>query len=107
MRVEVVCEVQCYLLHLFTVDTETVLNPALVIAANVSGHCKKNHLGYEYLFTLKLIHMKKKFWNLNLIIWGLLIVFTFSCEKKETSNKKDPIITWANPADINLGQHVV
>ena len=32
-----------------------------------------------------------------------LNIFTNSCKKDETKSKKDPVITWANPADISFG----
>jgi uncharacterized protein (TIGR02145 family) len=34
---------------------------------------------------------------------GLIIVNIFSCKKDESIIKKDPVITWTNPADIRLG----
>jgi uncharacterized protein (TIGR02145 family) len=45
--------------------------------------------------------MKKKTrnWFYPLLIIGVLLTFTNSCKK----DKKDPIITWANPADISFG----
>jgi uncharacterized protein (TIGR02145 family) len=38
-----------------------------------------------------------------LILTGLLTAITISCTKDETITKKDPVITWANPADISFG----
>lgn len=37
------------------------------------------------------------------IFGGLIIANIFSCKKDETIIKKDPIITWINPADIRSG----
>jgi uncharacterized protein (TIGR02145 family) len=38
------------------------------------------------------------------VIMGVLIMLTTSCKKDEDEAvKKDPIITWANPADISIG----
>jgi len=34
---------------------------------------------------------------------GLVTAVTVSCKKDETKSKKDPVITWANPADISYG----
>lgn len=48
--------------------------------------------------------MKNKFLFIQLIMIGLLLTLTNSCKKDDTtSSKKDPIITWANPADITVG----
>jgi len=49
--------------------------------------------------------MKKKnrIWIFQLIIMGTFLMLTNSCKKDETTSKKDPIITWANPADISFG----
>lgn len=48
--------------------------------------------------------MKNKFLFIQLIMIGLLLTLTNSCKKDDTtSTKKDPIITWANPADITVG----
>jgi len=44
--------------------------------------------------------MKNKIWVIQLLIIGLLLSITGSCKKSDTSPRKDPIITWANPADI-------
>ncbi|MBK7028009.1 MAG: fibrobacter succinogenes major paralogous domain-containing protein [Bacteroidales bacterium] len=33
----------------------------------------------------------------------MIIAITVSCKKDETTKKKDPVITWANPADISFG----
>lgn len=38
-----------------------------------------------------------------LILTVYLVSFTVSCKKDETISKKDPVITWANPADISFG----
>lgn len=37
------------------------------------------------------------------ILIGLVSAITISCKKDETTTKKDPVITWANPADISFG----
>jgi len=37
------------------------------------------------------------------IIMGFLLIVTNSCKKDEPALKKDPIITWPNPADITYG----
>lgn len=37
------------------------------------------------------------------ILTGLVSVIAFSCKKDETTTKKDPVIVWANPADISFG----
>ncbi len=34
---------------------------------------------------------------------GLLLIFTYSCKKEDPIIKKDPIITWSNPAVITAG----
>jgi uncharacterized protein (TIGR02145 family) len=49
--------------------------------------------------------MKKKnrIWIFPLIIMGTFLMLTNSCKKDETTSKKDPVITWANPADISFG----
>jgi uncharacterized protein (TIGR02145 family) len=49
--------------------------------------------------------MKPKIWIYSLVILGGLFTLTNSCSKDETpsSSKKDPIITWAHPADISFG----
>jgi uncharacterized protein (TIGR02145 family) len=48
--------------------------------------------------------MKNKFLFIQLLMIGLLLTLTNSCKKDDTtSSKKDPIITWANPADITVG----
>ena len=49
--------------------------------------------------------MKKKnrIWIFPLMIMGTFLMLTSSCKKDETTSKKDPIITWANPADISFG----
>lgn len=39
-----------------------------------------------------------------LILTGLVSAITLSCKKDETKTKKDPVITWANPADISFGK---
>lgn len=36
------------------------------------------------------------------LMMGVVLVFTNSCKEDEII-KKDPVITWSNPADINLG----
>jgi uncharacterized protein (TIGR02145 family) len=48
--------------------------------------------------------MKNKniFWTYLLIMLGVLM-FVHSCKKDATSSKKNPLITWANPADIDFG----
>jgi uncharacterized protein (TIGR02145 family) len=38
-----------------------------------------------------------------LIVMGFLLIFTNSCQKDETTSKKDPVITWENPGDITYG----
>ncbi len=38
-----------------------------------------------------------------LILTGLVLFIAFSCKKDETITKKDPVITWASPADITAG----
>jgi len=48
--------------------------------------------------------MKNKFLFIQLFMIGLLLTLTNSCTKDDiTSSKNDPIITWANPADIIVG----
>jgi uncharacterized protein (TIGR02145 family) len=37
------------------------------------------------------------------ILMGLVSMITVSCKKDETTTKKDPVINWANPADISYG----
>ena len=37
------------------------------------------------------------------IVIGFALILTNSCEKDEKSSKKDPVITWTNPADIISG----
>ena len=47
-----------------------------------------------------------KLTNRNVIVHLIMVVFlalTFSCSKDGSSSKKDPIITWSIPADINFG----
>lgn len=36
-------------------------------------------------------------------IVGLFLIPIYSCKKDQTILKKDPVITWANPADISFG----
>jgi uncharacterized protein (TIGR02145 family) len=38
-----------------------------------------------------------------IILIGMVSAIAVSCKKDETITKKDPVITWANPADISLG----
>lgn len=38
-----------------------------------------------------------------MIFIGFVLIFANSCKKAETKSKKDPVITWANPADISYG----
>ncbi|MBK8484993.1 MAG: fibrobacter succinogenes major paralogous domain-containing protein [Saprospiraceae bacterium] len=49
--------------------------------------------------------MKNKYWLIQLFLTGVLLALTNSCIKDEatTSTKKNPIITWSNPADISFG----
>lgn len=49
--------------------------------------------------------MKKeiRFLLFPLLIMGVSLVFTNSCKKDETTSKKNPVITWANPSDISFG----
>jgi len=44
--------------------------------------------------------MKNRFLGFQLILIGLLFMIAFGCEE---TPKKDPVITWANPADIVFG----
>ncbi len=46
-----------------------------------------------------------KIWIYPLALLGVLLALTSSCKKDESpqSSKKEPIITWANPADISFG----
>ena len=37
------------------------------------------------------------------LVLNNLLMFTSSCSKDGSTSKKDPIITWANPADISFG----
>ena len=37
------------------------------------------------------------------ILIGFVLILTNSCEKDEKSSKKDPVISWENPADITYG----
>ena len=37
------------------------------------------------------------------VVIGFALILTNSCEKDEKSSKKDPVITWENPADITYG----
>jgi len=50
--------------------------------------------------------MNYKFLFIQLFMIGLLLTLTNSCKKDDTtaSSKKDPIITWAIPADITVGK---
>jgi uncharacterized protein (TIGR02145 family) len=49
--------------------------------------------------------MKKKNKNLiyTFVIMGFFLIITNSCKKDGTIIKKDPVITWADPANINFG----
>lgn len=49
--------------------------------------------------------MKKKnrIWIYQLLILVILLTATNSCEKDDAKSKKDPVITWANPADMTYG----
>jgi hypothetical protein len=38
-----------------------------------------------------------------IIAIGFILILTNSCVKDEKSSKKDPVITWENPADITYG----
>jgi len=46
---------------------------------------------------------KSRFFVCPFILMGLILAFTYSCKKVENVIKKDPVITWANPVDINSG----
>jgi uncharacterized protein (TIGR02145 family) len=41
--------------------------------------------------------------NYSILVLGFVLILASSCKKDETTSKKDPIITWANPADISFG----
>jgi len=45
----------------------------------------------------------KKNWIYPLVLIVLLLTSLSSCKKDASSSKKDPVITWTNPADINYG----
>ncbi|MFZ4707389.1 MAG: FISUMP domain-containing protein [Bacteroidales bacterium] len=50
---------------------------------------------------------KNRIYIYPLMITGVLLMFLTACKKDETtpsSSKKDPVITWANPADIMYGK---
>ncbi|MBK8484992.1 MAG: fibrobacter succinogenes major paralogous domain-containing protein [Saprospiraceae bacterium] len=49
--------------------------------------------------------MKNKFWLIQLFLIGVFLSLTNSCSKDDapSSTKKNPIITWSNPADIAFG----
>jgi hypothetical protein len=47
--------------------------------------------------------MKNRVQTYLFILIGIVLILTNSCEKDEKSSKKDPVITWANPADISYG----
>jgi uncharacterized protein (TIGR02145 family) len=48
--------------------------------------------------------MKKRniFWLYPIVLIGVLFI-TNGCKKEDTTTKKDPVITWSNPADITYG----
>jgi uncharacterized protein (TIGR02145 family) len=48
------------------------------------------------------INIEIKVWCICLFYCGLSIFFLNSCKKEEPIIKKDPIITWVNPADITF-----
>jgi len=45
----------------------------------------------------------KRLWIYPLAIMGFVLILINGCKKDETSSSKDPVITWANPADITYG----
>lgn len=45
--------------------------------------------------------MKSRNFIYQLVFWGFFLAITSSCEKDAT--KKDPVVTWANPADLVYG----
>jgi uncharacterized protein (TIGR02145 family) len=47
--------------------------------------------------------MKNSIWSISLNFVFLLLILPTSCKKDETISKKNPIITWTNPADISNG----
>jgi uncharacterized protein (TIGR02145 family) len=52
---------------------------------------------------LTILKKKNRVWIFPLFIIGFILIFTSSCKKDETTIKKDPVITWENPADITYG----
>ena len=49
--------------------------------------------------------MKKNYriWIYSLTLVGFVLVLANGCKKDESSSKKTPLITWANPEDITYG----
>ena len=49
--------------------------------------------------------MKNKIWLYPLLLLGFVLILTNGCKKKndELPTKKNPVITWENPADIIYG----
>jgi len=45
----------------------------------------------------------KNLWIYPLAIIGFALMLMNGCKKDESSSKKDPVITWSNPADIPYG----
>jgi uncharacterized protein (TIGR02145 family) len=48
--------------------------------------------------------MNNKFYFIYIFLIGLVMTLSHSCKKDDVAvTKKDPVITWANPADITVG----
>ena len=60
---------------------------------------KKANVSWQYLTILK---KEIRIFFYPLLMLGVLFAFTNSCKEDEII-KKDPVITWADPADISLG----
>jgi uncharacterized protein (TIGR02145 family) len=78
-----------YIKTILIADTQHALDKLKTVLLNLNNQREMYTKNNTYCFQLFMI--------------GLLLTIILSCNKDEGSSKNDPIITWANPADINFG----